>query len=210
MSYVIARDFGFAPNPFHGYCTLATCKPVIRKTGRVGDWVVGTGSVDTGMEDRVVFAMQVAEAMDFDAYWNDHRFRRKRPNLAGSLKQVYGDNIYHHGPDGEWIQEDSHHSLGDGRKNQENADSDLSVDRVLVGMRFAYWGSSAPTLPADLRGAEGIKAGRGHRVKFDDGTVARFLEWLMPEMGDGGCIGEPCAFHQHPRNNQLNLFGRRT
>src|SRR5712671_5339411 len=30
-SYVVARDFGFAPNPFFGVCTLATCKPDIRK-----------------------------------------------------------------------------------------------------------------------------------------------------------------------------------
>lgn len=26
-SYVVARDFGFAPNPFNGFLTLATCKP---------------------------------------------------------------------------------------------------------------------------------------------------------------------------------------
>ncbi len=28
------RDYGFAPNPFHGICTLATCKPVIRRVAR--------------------------------------------------------------------------------------------------------------------------------------------------------------------------------
>lgn len=39
--YVVDRDFGFAPNPFHGYCTLATCKPGIRKSAAMGDWVVG-------------------------------------------------------------------------------------------------------------------------------------------------------------------------
>ena len=41
--YVVDRDFGFAPNPFHGVCTLATCKPAIRKGARVGDWVIGMG-----------------------------------------------------------------------------------------------------------------------------------------------------------------------
>ena len=30
-SYIITRDYGFAPNPFGGVCTLATCKPKIRK-----------------------------------------------------------------------------------------------------------------------------------------------------------------------------------
>jgi hypothetical protein len=40
----VARDYGFAPNPFFGVCTLATCKPKIRKAAAIGDWVVGTGS----------------------------------------------------------------------------------------------------------------------------------------------------------------------
>ena len=39
-SYVITRDYGFAPNPFGGICTLATCKPGIRNHATVGDWVV--------------------------------------------------------------------------------------------------------------------------------------------------------------------------
>jgi hypothetical protein len=44
FSYVVARDYGFAPNPFHRHCTLATCKPGIRARAAVGDWVIGTGA----------------------------------------------------------------------------------------------------------------------------------------------------------------------
>ena len=29
--YVMTSDSGFAPNPFYGACTLACCKPKIRK-----------------------------------------------------------------------------------------------------------------------------------------------------------------------------------
>ena len=47
-SYIVARDFGFAPNPFYGFCTLATCKPKIREHASVGDWVVGTGARSSG------------------------------------------------------------------------------------------------------------------------------------------------------------------
>lgn len=39
-SYVVRYDSGFAPNPFYGYCTLATCKPDIRRAAEVGDWLV--------------------------------------------------------------------------------------------------------------------------------------------------------------------------
>ncbi len=44
-SYVVRYDSGFAPNPFGDYCSLATCKPRIRKSIHKDDWVVGTGSV---------------------------------------------------------------------------------------------------------------------------------------------------------------------
>jgi Nucleotide modification associated domain 2 len=39
FSYVVTHDKGFAPNPYFGFLTLATCKPQIRKSARVGDWL---------------------------------------------------------------------------------------------------------------------------------------------------------------------------
>lgn len=43
--YILKHDSGFAPNPFYGFCTLATCKPEIRKQAEVGDWIVGLALV---------------------------------------------------------------------------------------------------------------------------------------------------------------------
>src|SRR5713226_3129081 len=94
FSYVVARDYGFAPNPFFGCCTLATCKPNIRKHAQVGDWVLGTGSKGYGLDGHLVFAMKIVEALSYERYWDDPRFRQKRPNLRGSVKQAFGDNIY--------------------------------------------------------------------------------------------------------------------
>lgn len=45
FSYIVARDYGFAPNPFPPYCTLATCKPGIRNSAQKGDWIIGLGSL---------------------------------------------------------------------------------------------------------------------------------------------------------------------
>ena len=90
FSYVVARDYGFAPNPFYGYCTLATCKPEIRKVADVGDWDLGTGSKSHGSAPHAVFAMLVTETLTFNGYWSDPRFRSKRPNLRGSKKQAFG------------------------------------------------------------------------------------------------------------------------
>src|SRR5258708_34492950 len=83
-SYAVARDFGFAPNPFYGWCTLATCKPVIRRVARVGDFILGTGSKQLDREGFVIYAMRVTEALTFNEYWSDKRFQTRKPDLSGS------------------------------------------------------------------------------------------------------------------------------
>ena len=95
-SYVVRYDSGFAPNPFYEYCTLATCKPNIRKGADIGDWVVGSGSNDRSVRrgGYLVYAMQVTETMTFDEFGADPRFESKKPYRNGSRKQSCGDNIY--------------------------------------------------------------------------------------------------------------------
>lgn len=192
-SYVVARDFGFAPNPFYGFCTLATCKPDIRQTAQVGDWVIGTGSRSKGRQGHLVFAMRVLEATTFDEYWADPRFVWKRPSLHGSLKQGFGDNIYYHTRDGAWSQENSHHSMHDGSPNLENVEHDTRTDRVLISDHFVYWGGEGPQVPAEFRDWDGvdISLGRqGHRCNFPDGLVAEFVGWLE-QTGVEGYVGQP-------------------
>ena len=98
-SYTIATDSGFAPNPFHGLCTLACCKPGIRRTAQEGDYVVGIGPKKFG--SRIVYAMLVTETVAFDDYWHDKRFRTKRPKIDGGGEKALGDNIYHLGRAGQ-------------------------------------------------------------------------------------------------------------
>lgn len=94
-TYVVLHDSGFAPNPSHGYCTLATCKPNIRKSADVGDWVVGTGSLTKNdPEERLIYAMRVDEVLTYDEYFSDERFEAKKP-LSGDDYEENGDNIYY-------------------------------------------------------------------------------------------------------------------
>lgn len=188
-SYVVLRDYGFAPNPFHRYCTLATCKPNIRAKAEPGDIVLGTATVEAQRfpAGKVVFAMEVSEAMSFDDYWNDERFRTKRPVLNGSRKFQYGDNIYHHRDD-EWIQEDSHHSLPQGVLNPNQLKRDTSRDRVLISNHFVYWGGCGLMLPKEQQ-ARGrhpvVHSGVGHSCRFGADTVSAFRRWVDPHLGKG-------------------------
>ena len=78
--YIITRDFGFAPNPFHGRCTLATCKPGIRKSAKVGDWVLGVGGANLkSVKHKCILLMKVTEKISFNEYWHDARFSIKKP-----------------------------------------------------------------------------------------------------------------------------------
>ncbi len=210
-SYVIVRDFGFAPNPFHGLCTLATCKPNIRAGAEVGDWVVATGSKSKGQAGQLVYAMQVAEVLTFDAYWNDPRFACKRPVLNGSLTQLYGDNIYHRGRHG-WVQADSHHSFEGGKPNPVNLERDTKTDRVLVAHRFAYFGGKPVPLPTRLRrlpatGEDLCCPGRNHRVAGEE--MAQELEAWLDDQDRWGLQALPAAFAR-ARRAAAPTAGRRT
>jgi hypothetical protein len=156
-TYAITRDFGFAPNPFHGFCTLATCKPRIRKAAKVGDWVMGVGGSTLGtVKGRCIFLMKISEKIGFQNYWDDDRFSLKKPSRNGSLVKMVGDNIYHKNNEGGWIQEDSHHSNPDGSPNPENVERDTgSNDRVLISNSFCYFGSQA--IEVDLNSIEYIR-----------------------------------------------------
>jgi hypothetical protein len=102
-SYVVTHDTGFAPNPFFGYCTLACCKPAIRRSAQVGDWVVGLTPKSRG--NRVVYFMRIDETKDsFAAYWMDRRFARKKPRYDKTIAMKCGDNIYEPKSDGTYRQ----------------------------------------------------------------------------------------------------------
>jgi Nucleotide modification associated domain 2 len=201
-SYVVARDYGFAPNPFFGLCTLATCKPKIRSVAAIGDWVMGTGSKTGGRKKHIVYAMRVTGAMTFEEFWLDPRFQRKKPNLRGSKKQAFGDNIYSRNPPtGRWCQANSHHSLKDGSPNPVNIKADTGTNRILFSDDFVYWGGSGPELPVKfLRYGprhESVCAGYGHKNRFPPQIVGELIAWIR-SLNETGYCGEPLDWRRTP------------
>lgn len=193
-SYIVEHDLGFAPNPFHGVCTLAACKPRIRRYATVGDYVIGTGSKKRQLQGRLIYIMRIAEIIDFDDYWDDPRFWRKKPVMNGSVSQRYGDNIYHRQQrGGPWLQEDSFHSLEGGLPNLENLRIDTgSTDRVLIADRFIYWGGEGPQIP--LKFEELIQKTQGHKSIDDKIKISAFVEWASSMGQDNTVMGDPCEW----------------
>lgn len=175
--YVVDRDLGFAPNPFHGVCTLATCKPGIRSTARVGDWIFGIGGRSLKAPGRLVFAMKVSQKLTFNEYWLSEEFKSKKPVRNGSKKMMLGDNIYFQNADSSWQQAHSHHSLEDGSLNHYNLNRDTKSKNVLTSRHFYYFGSSAPLIPQDILTEIKYKNNQGHR-KFPIEVASKIVSWL--------------------------------
>lgn len=80
-------DSGFAPNPFNGFMSLATCKPRLRKVANAGDWVAGfSGKTLKVYENResktlgfgkLIFTMKVTEKVTFEQYSFDSKSKVK-------------------------------------------------------------------------------------------------------------------------------------
>jgi len=172
-SYIVKHDTGFSPNPFHGYCTLACCKPSIRRTAKMGDWVVGLTPKRDG--NRIIYLMRVDESpKTYAEYWHDKRFRAKRPRYDEGVLAKCGDNIYEaQGSNHRQLQ--SMHSNGV-LENPEDKAHDLGGKYVLISETFAYFGSQPLELPHELTP---LVPGRGHRSRFPDEVKEAFLSFTQ-------------------------------
>ena len=193
-SYTVAQDNGFAPNPFHGFCTLACCKPGIRRTAKEGDYIIGLGPKRLG--NRVVFAMRVNDVVEFEDYWHEARFRIKRPDMRAGGEKAAGDNIYHRGPTGEWQQEWSLHSLRNGEQDWKLTRTDTGGEKVLIGEDFIYWGGDGRPLPDNL---QGLIVGRGYKSTANHEYIPDFIQWFEDQK-DRGCLSQPTNGLRAPSN----------
>ncbi|OPY60053.1 MAG: hypothetical protein A4E56_02938 [Pelotomaculum sp. PtaU1.Bin065] len=174
--YTLVHDAGFAPNPYHGYCTLACCKPIIRKIAEVGDWIVGITPRAHG--SRLVYAMNVNETLPFEKYWVDPRFIDKKPKWKSEDPvQRSGDNIYKYSGHAKFTQLPSRH--WDSKCNQPDLNQmkiDLSGKYVLISKKYSYFGQNTQPIPANLLSI--MRPARGHRVNFKPEHHQLILDYL--------------------------------
>lgn len=138
-SYKMVVDSGFAPNPFYGYLTLATCKPYIRMTKKEGDYIAGFTSAklekkySSGFE-KLIYIMKVTQKMSYAEYHEDPKFKKKIPSEKSPRSRA-GDNIYK-------LKNSCYVQLG--TRNHANA-GDIRIDmqcrEVLISNQFFYFGS---------------------------------------------------------------------
>ena len=180
-TYKLDRDYGFAPNPFGGYCTLACCKPDVRRLAIPGDWVIGIGTSGNKLLGKVIYAMIVEETLTFDEYWKDSRFDYKKSIDEGSHKRFYGDNVYSYNKSKkEFVQHKSHHSLESGEPNLEHLAVDTKTNKVLIGSKFVYFGRNPKEPPTDIsiipKGCS-MKF-QNYCSKYTENEIKKIQSWL--------------------------------
>jgi hypothetical protein len=179
--YIVAHNSGFAPCFDAGICSLACCKPNIRRTATVGDWVLGFAPRRQG-EARLLYMMRVGTKLDFSSYARDRRFHRRQdniwhPNAAGGFRRMPARGVH---------------------DTPEAKARDLRGRYVLVADKFRDFGTDG----LDLCAAVGTDiarrlwySGRGHKV---NGLLPGDLRALLAALDGFGHSGEiktgnPCT-----------------
>ena len=113
------------------------------------------------------------------------------------MKQAYGDNIYFRDENGHWHQQNSHHSYANGAPNMHNIRNDTQMDRILLGVDYAYWGGSGPPIDQAFRdyGGHDVCAGRNHKSNFPEDLVRDVSAWVR-SLDQQGYLGDPLDWPQ--------------
>ena len=180
FSYVVRYDEGAAPNPFWGTCTLTICKPAIRRSANIGDWIIGTGSKNAkcndgntyDLSDSIVYAMKVSAMMtmqQYDLYCKDN-LPTKIPNWrTKDWRDRMGDCIYDYS-------NGSNPTIRLSVHNEENRQTDLSGMNALLSLQFYYFGEAAINLPMNLLPL--IQRNRGYRKIENQELITEFEKWI--------------------------------
>lgn len=188
FSYCILVDDGAAPNPYWGVCTLTICKPKIRKTAKVGDWVVGVGSKNVFRDDysgKLVYAMQVTQVLsirEYDAYC--------RNELQGKIPDIYNEDYRKNV--GDCLYDYSGNKRGRQRlgvHDQSGKRRDLSGENALLSDHFFYFGDHAVDIPQQFSVL--VRQGQGHQCHKNEGIKFAFVEWLTSSFRPNVLFGQP-------------------
>lgn len=148
-SYKMSHDNGFAPNPYFGVLTLATCKPQIRLKVAEGGWIAGWTSQSMKLHsttvgnEKLVYLAKITKKLSYGEYWET--FPNKRS--GNTAVATYGDNIYCPSLDETY----GYRQIPNLRHNTEvQKIKDMSGQYVLVCEEFYYFGATKGSMPLDI------------------------------------------------------------
>ena len=191
-SYKLTVDSGFAPNPFWGLLTLATCKPGIRRVSKEGEWIAGFTSTkkpwcDPVRRERLIYLMQVEQVVPYAEYYRGEEFRKKIPVADDPDRRLHaGDNMYI--PTVDDPAPDQFELVKGASHGEDEKPTDLSGRNALVARRFVYFGREPLTIPTELR--PDLPEGPSYYGRFTQNPdrVVAFIKYVESVAGLEGAL----------------------
>ena len=120
-SYVVVHDKGSAPCVDDNLLSLCICKPLIRRSAKVGDWLIGFARKKVG-SNLIIYIAEITKKISMKEYFMD-----QNPRLD-KIYNVVGDKLVHYG--------------GEIHNNPKNWKTDLSGEYCLISENYKYFGNS--------------------------------------------------------------------
>lgn len=141
-SYKMASDRGFAPNPYGGVLTLATCKSHIRrcltKEKSLGEWLAGFTSKGLNKKYKVsdkklIYLARIDDILPMESYWDKYPIKRSYPSSDNIYRNVNGSLV--------WVPNPFH-------KTEKEQKDDLDGMKVIISRNYFYFGEKALSIEA--------------------------------------------------------------
>jgi hypothetical protein len=174
-SYCLRYDGGAAPNPYWGTCTLVICKPIIRRTAEIGDWIVGLGSANSPIGDistSVVYAMKVTSKLtlkEYDQFCKTSLPKKIPQWQSGDERLRMGDCIYQY-------ERGEHPRIRQAVHSERERRQDLGGKYALLSQHFYYFGDQPVPLPEYLHPI--MHTTQGHKSIQNQPYAQSFVNWI--------------------------------
>ena len=172
--YKVTHDHGAAPCVDGGrLLTLAICKPMIRRTARVGDVIFGFAANSLSPDNRLIYIARVTSVEEDGDYYESPTYEDR------------GDRIYIRGDNGRFrLRSDArYHQEGTQLATDLGSFPEYERARVLISDDFRYFGSTPDSETADLSPYPRLQSllrrlGQGHRVNHPADLAEEMRELL--------------------------------
>lgn len=163
--YTVPVDDGAAPNPYGDICTLAICKPNLRKIAKVDDWIIGLNS-----KCKLIYTMKITTVQTMKEYdsFTKENLKIKVPNKnSKNIQEQMGDSVYDFSEENITLRPSVH--------SRCTKDMDLAGKNVLLSTNFYYFGNQVQKLPKEFDNIVNIDI---DFIELDENLKELFFNWL--------------------------------
>lgn len=167
-AYQVPIDDGAAPNPYGGVCTLAICKPNLRKIAQVNDWIIGINS-----NNKLIYTMKVTQILSMKEYdtFTKESLNIKIPDIQSiDIEKHMGDSVYDFSNDTITLRKSVHSKC--------TKEMDLAGKNVLLSALFYYFGSETKILPSEFKDIVNLDI---DFIQLDKELEEIFFKWLYKQ-----------------------------